>query len=198
MPVHCTKNHIFFFQMFWKDGLSKKNRAGIWSFLYRSFFLSWKMIFLVPENIILFFRHKTEDDLSQKNAWKFDVFCKCSEKMDFPKNSRLCTIFFVISEKMVFLFSQKYYILSFFLKVTFPASLKKMIFILENMVYLLKHHIDVLDRVQGVLMILCSFMETFIDVFTCCFPVKRSYWSCSVRKDILKTFANFAGKHLCH
>ena len=28
------------------------------------------------------------------------------------------------------------------LKVTFPASLKKMIFILENMVYLLKYHID--------------------------------------------------------
>ena len=21
---HCTKNHVFFFQMFWKDGLSKK------------------------------------------------------------------------------------------------------------------------------------------------------------------------------
>ena len=57
---HCTKNHIFFFQMFWKDGLSKKNRSGIWSFLYhqeRWYFFSpkiwyyslggkWKMIFL--------------------------------------------------------------------------------------------------------------------------------------------------------
>ena len=22
--IHCAKNHIFFFQMFWKDGLSKR------------------------------------------------------------------------------------------------------------------------------------------------------------------------------
>ena len=31
---HCTENHIFFFRASWKDSLSKKNRAGIWSFLY--------------------------------------------------------------------------------------------------------------------------------------------------------------------
>ena len=57
---HCTENHIFFFQTSWKDGLSKKNCAGIWSFLYYRerwyfFFLKiwsypldgkWKMIFL--------------------------------------------------------------------------------------------------------------------------------------------------------
>ena len=70
--------------------------------------LSGKMIFLFPENMILFFRHKRKDDLSQKTTCKYDIFLKCSEKMVFPKNSRLNTIFFVISGKMVFLFSRKY------------------------------------------------------------------------------------------
>ena len=42
-------------------------------------------MFLFPENMILFFRRKRKDDLSQKNTWKHDVFCKCSEKMVFPK-----------------------------------------------------------------------------------------------------------------
>ena len=46
-------------------------------------------------------------------------------------------------------------------------------------------------------MILCSYMETFMDVFTRCFPVRSSYWRCSVKKGALKTFANFAGKRLC-
>ena len=57
---------------------------------------------------ILFFRHKRKDDLSQKNTYKYDVFFKCSEKMVFPKTSRLNMIFFVISGKMVFLFSRKH------------------------------------------------------------------------------------------
>ena len=74
--------------------------------------LSGKMMFLFPKNMILFFRHKRKDDLSQKNTWKYDVFFKFSEKMAFPKNSRLNTIFFVISGKMVFLFSRKYDIFS--------------------------------------------------------------------------------------
>ena len=47
---------------------------------------SGKMIFLFPENMIIFFRQKTKDDLSQKNTWKFDVFFKCTEKMVFQKN----------------------------------------------------------------------------------------------------------------
>ena len=36
--------------------------------------LSGKMRFLFPENMILFLRRKRKDDLSQKNAWKYDVF----------------------------------------------------------------------------------------------------------------------------
>ena len=49
--------------------------------------LSGKMIFLFPENIILFFRRKMKDDLSQKNTRKYDIFFKCSGKMIFPKQS---------------------------------------------------------------------------------------------------------------
>ena len=73
--------------------------------------LSGKTIFLFPENVILFFRHKRKDDLSQKNIWKH-IFFKCSEKMVFARNSHLSVVFFVISGKMVFLFSRKYDIFS--------------------------------------------------------------------------------------
>ena len=112
------------------------------------------------------------------------------------------------------------------IRVTSPTSPKKMIFIPENMAFLLKYHTDFenftgkdlcqslfLNKVtgltpatllkkrlwyrcfpvnfgkflkntfftedlwagaSGVPIILCSFMETFIDVFIYCFPVKKS------------------------
>ena len=50
--------------------------------------LSGKMIFLFPENMILHLRRKMKDDLSQKNTRKYDIFLKCSEKMDFSKKDR--------------------------------------------------------------------------------------------------------------
>ena len=65
---------------------------------------SGKMIFLFPENMILFFRQKRKDDLSQKNTWKYDPFFKCSEKIFFPKKSHRNMIFLVPSGKMAFLF----------------------------------------------------------------------------------------------
>ena len=73
--------------------------------------LSGKMMFLFPENLILFFRQKMKDDFSQKNTWKYDIFSKCSEKMVFPKISHWNMIFLVLSGKMV-LFYQKYDIFS--------------------------------------------------------------------------------------
>ena len=100
----CTKNNIFFFQIFWKGGLSKKNSTGIWSFLY----YQKKMIFLFPKNMILFFRRKMKDGLSQKKTnkktWKYDIFCKCSEKMVFPKNSYWNISFFDYQERWYFYF----------------------------------------------------------------------------------------------
>ena len=51
--------------------------------------LSGKMIFLFPENMILHPRRKMEDDLSQKNTGKYDIFFKISEKMVFSKRATL-------------------------------------------------------------------------------------------------------------
>ena len=85
--INCWRHSLhrkpFFFQTSWKDGLSKKNRAGIWSFLYyreRSCFFfpkiwsytlggKWKMIF------------------PKKNTRKYDIFFKLSEKMVFSKGA---------------------------------------------------------------------------------------------------------------
>ena len=37
--------------------------------------LSGKMILLFPENLIIFFRRKMKDNHSQKNTWKYNIFC---------------------------------------------------------------------------------------------------------------------------
>ena len=89
---HCTENHIFFFWTPWKDGLSKKNCAGTWSFLYyweRWYFIfpkiwsyaldgKWRMIFLkkymeirkdgifFPKTWSFFIVQKVKDGLSQE------------------------------------------------------------------------------------------------------------------------------------
>ena len=83
--------------------------------LWNTIFLvsSGKMLFLFPEKMILFFRRKMKDDLSQKNAWKYDIFFKCSEKVVFPKKSHWNMIFLLSSGKMAFLFP-KY--MTFFLR----------------------------------------------------------------------------------
>ena len=99
------KNIILFFRRKMKDDLSEKN-----TWKYDIFFkysekivflkklhqnmiflvlLSRKMIFLFPKNMLLFFRRKMKNDLSQKNTWKYDIFFKCPEKMVFPKKIAL-------------------------------------------------------------------------------------------------------------
>ena len=50
----------------------------------------------------------------------------------------------------------------------FPASLKKMMLILEKMI--LPFKINILKRVP---MILCIFMDTFLGLFIYCFPMKK-------------------------
>ena len=52
--------------------------------------LSGKMIFLFPEIMVLFFRRKIKNDLSQKKKEKMekrknDIFFKRPEKTAFPK-----------------------------------------------------------------------------------------------------------------
>ena len=61
--------------------------------------------------------------------------------------------------------------------MTFPVSLKKMIFILENMVFLLMEKIKMIEKftfTKKITIILSTFVETFIDVFIYCFPMKRN------------------------
>ena len=116
---HAARKTIFSFSKCFEKMVFPKKLH--WNMIFLA--LSGKMMFLFPENMILFFRHKRKDDLSQKNTWKYDVFFKCSEKMVFPKTLHLNTIFFVISGKMVFLFSRKYDIFSL------GRKWKKLIFI---------------------------------------------------------------------
>ena len=71
------------------------------------FLLSGKIIFLLPKNIMLFFRQKMKDDFSQKNTWKYDIFLKCSEKRVFPnKSHRNMIILIVLSGKIIFPFPE--------------------------------------------------------------------------------------------
>ena len=70
------------------------------------FVLSGKII-LFLENIILFFRRRRKDDLSQENTWKYDISFKCFEKMVFPNKSDWKIILLVVlSGKMIFPFSK--------------------------------------------------------------------------------------------
>ena len=70
--------------------------------------LSGKMIFIFSENIILFFRRKMKDDLSQKKYMEIWYFLQMPEKDDlFQKISRWNMVFLVLSGKIVF-FSRKY------------------------------------------------------------------------------------------
>ena len=160
--------------------------------------LSGKMIFLFPENIILFFRRKMKDDLSQKYM-EHDIFFKCPENMVFPKKIMLEYDLSCISGKMVFFFSEN---MIFFLwteneRWSFSRNTWRYdIFCIYIRIYkcykyditLLqknqrwsspeKMHLkltDILDRILEIVpTTLCTFMETFIGVFIYCFPVKKN------------------------
>ena len=72
------------------------------------------MVFLIPQNIVLFFRRKMKDDLPEKNTRKYDIFFKYSEKMVFPKKLHWNMIFTVVlSRKIIFLFDENNKILFF-------------------------------------------------------------------------------------
>ena len=80
----CTRRKtIFPFSKCFKKMVSQKKMYWNMTFLA----LSGKMIFIFPENIILyyilFFRPKRKNDIREKNIRKYDVLFKCSEKMVF-------------------------------------------------------------------------------------------------------------------
>ena len=107
------------------------NVLKIW-FFQKKKKLHWNEIFLVsprkmafpfPENLIFFLYTESERWSFSKNAWKYDVFCIfAKDGISFLKLS-----FYLKKAKMIL--SRKIH-----LKMTFPASLKKMILNLEKMI----------------------------------------------------------------
>ena len=89
-----------YFLMFWKDSLPKKKLH--WNMIL--LVLPGKMVFLFTKKIILFFIRKNETCLSRKNTWKYDIFCKFSEKMVFLIQWQWNMVFLVLSGKIIFIF----------------------------------------------------------------------------------------------
>ena len=89
----------YFLEAFRKDSLSKI-RTEIWNFLY----YMKQIMFLFPGNMILFYRPKMKDDLSQKNTTKYESFCKLCEKIVFPKIFFEIRSFFNYQESWYFYF----------------------------------------------------------------------------------------------
>ena len=80
--IHCTENHIFFFQTSWKDGLSKKIA------------LEYDLSCIIGKDDISFSRKYdltrwTENERWSflKNTRKYDIFFRPSENMVFPKGA---------------------------------------------------------------------------------------------------------------
>ena len=122
MRLHCTKNRVFFFQMFWKDGLSIKIALK-----YDLFWIIREDDISFSRNMILFFRCKKKDDLSQKKYLEiwcfFQMFWKEGLSKKFaPEHGIFCNIW-------------KYGI-SFFREIWYlflSGKWKKMIFIKKYM-----------------------------------------------------------------
>ena len=145
--------------MFWKDALSKKFApehdlfCNIWKDGISFFHKIW----------YFFFRRKMkEDDLYQKTRGNmiFSVYTRRRYRRDIA----------LLAKKQRWPCLEKIP-----LRVTSPASPKKIIFILENMVFLLKYHIHWHSRKSP----------------------RSSHRKCSTRKGVLKNFGKFTGKDLC-
>ena len=145
--------------MFWEYGLSKKFTPE-----HDLFCNIWKHGISFFQKIWYFFfgRKMKEDDLYQKPLGNmvFSVYMRRRHKHDIA----------LLAKKQRCPCPEKIH-----LGVSSPASPKKMIFILENMVLLLKYHIDWHARKDLI----------------------RSHRRYSARKGVLSNFAKFTGKDLC-
>ena len=112
----------YILQTFWKDGLSKKNYTEIWSFSYHE--ERWNFFF---PKIYLFTDGKWKMILLKKymEMWYFMYVGKGG--ISLSNNPQIWNYPSVKKAKMIF--SRKIH-----LQMTFPALLKKMIFILEKMI----------------------------------------------------------------
>ena len=145
--------------MFWKDGLSKKFAPE-----HDLFCNIWKDGISFFQKIWYFFfrRKMKEDDLYQKSRGNmvFSVYMRRRYRCDIA----------LLAKKQRCSCPEKIH-----LRVASPASQKKMIFILENMVFLLKYHIH-WHPIKG---------------------PRSSHRRCSTRKGVLRNFAKLTGKDLC-
>ena len=106
--LHCTKSHIFFFKMFWKDSHPKKNWTGIWSFLYHQ--ERWYLF--SPKMWYYSLGRKWKMVLLKKNTWKYDIFSKFSEQMVSQKKLHWNTIFLYHKERRHFFFPKIWWFFS--------------------------------------------------------------------------------------
>ena len=145
--------------MFWKDGLSKKfaPEHGLFCNIWKDDISFFQKIWY-----FFFWRKMKEDDLYQKTHGNmiFSVYTRRRYKHDIA----------LLAKKQRCPCPEKIH-----LRVASPASPKNMIFILENMVFLLKYHIDWHPR-KG---------------------PRSSHRRCSTRKGVVRNFAKFTGKDLC-
>ena len=160
--------------------------------------LSGKIIFLFPENIILFFRQKMKDDLSQQihGIW---YFLQMPRKHGLSKKSRAGMWSFLyiwkdggfFSENMIFFlwtenerwsFSRnpwRYDIFCIYICI-YKCYKYDITLLQKNQRWSSpeKIHLKLTDILDHILEIvptsLCTFMETFIGVFIYCFPVKKN------------------------
>ena len=104
--IHCTENHIFFFQTSWKDGVSKK---PCWNKIFLA--LSGKIMFLLPENMILHLRRKMKMIFLKKILGNKTLSTNYLKRWSFQKGPRRDIIFLLLSGKMEFFFPKTWYFL---------------------------------------------------------------------------------------
>ena len=102
-----------------------------WNIIF--FVLSGKMVFLFPETLILFFRWKMKDDLSQKILGNMICLWNMIWYFFLLKILYYLSVRWSSPEKISF-------------KMIFPVLLKKMILILKNMVFPLIKKLKIIKK----------------------------------------------------
>ena len=122
---HCTKSYISFLQMFWKDGLSKKKLA--WNMIF--FLLSEKMMFLFPDNMILFFRRKGKMIFLKERHRNIIFSASVLKRWSFQKLTGIW-FFFNYQQRWYFYFLE---IWSYYLSLYFKLIYSNLLILLQIM-----------------------------------------------------------------
>ena len=133
---------------------------------------SGKMIFLFPENMIVFFRRKMKDDLSKTKYMEIWYILQMFWKDGLSKKLALeCDLSYIMRKDGIS-FSRKY-------DIFFTEGKWKMIFLKSAWKYdffCMLVEVVLVEKViprKNDIGILCVFMETFSSFFIYCFPIKK-------------------------